>query len=86
MKTKFPNYRYCIMDDKAGNMNEIWDLKDAKITDEKFNDDNSLHFLTIEEAVKYNKEHPNKILILDKENDPEEIIDYVVNSGAKYIF
>lgn len=80
MKTKFPNYRYYIMKDYAGNMNEICGVNDDIIKDP------DLIILTIEEAVKYNKKHPNKILILDKENDPEEIIDYVVNSGANYIF
>ena len=70
MKTKFPNYRMYIMPDNEGNMNE---LVLAEFADE--------NCLTIEEAVEYQKEHPNKIFGIYK-NDPKEIVDYLKNHNA----
>ena len=67
VKTKFPNYRIYIMPDNEGNMNEL------VLTE--FADENCL---TIEEAVKYQKKHPNKIFGIYK-NDPKEIVDYLKN-------
>lgn len=71
----------CIMDDISGNMNEIWNTDDA--LNEK---DKTLHFLTIEDAVNYQKSHLNKIFILDEENDPKEVIEYIKHSHCVCIF
>ena len=70
VKTKFPNYRIYIMPDNEGNMNEL------VLTE--FADENCL---TIEEAVKYQKKHPNKIFGIYK-NDPKEIVDYLKKHNA----
>lgn len=79
--TKFPNYRMCFMKDEAGNMNEIWDAKSAN--EEK---DPMLFFMTIEEAVKYQKNHKNKIFLLDRLSVPQEIIDYIVSNDCLYYY
>ena len=80
--TKFPGYRIRIMNDYWGNMNEIVSLENTPTTDEE-NEHNHL-YLTIEEACEYQKNHPNKIFAL-WDYDPEEVVEYVKNSGAKYI-
>ena len=61
-------------------MNEIW-LKDAIKEDGYKN----LIYFTIEEGCEYQKEHPEKIISL-YDYDPKGVVEYIKNSGAKYIY
>lgn len=81
--TKFPGYKIRFMDDSQGNMNEI--VSDEYISDTmKEGNKYNYIFLTIEEACEYQKQHPKKVIAIC-DYDPQEIVDYIKNSGAKYV-
>ena len=83
--TKFPNHRIVFMKDHVGNINDLIRVEDMSDFDEV-----DFFFLTIEEAVEYQKEYqkkeqkkyPNKTVCLDPIFD-KEIYDYFVeNDGS----
>ena len=80
MKTKFPEYRILIMKDEQGNMNEIY--KTSEITEDDYK---WASVLSIEEAIEFQKENPNKIFSL-WEDDPKEVIDYLKKSNANFVY
>ncbi len=63
------------MKDSDGNFNEIVPITYLTESD---------NAMTIEEAIEYQKTHEDKIFSL-WEYDPEEVVEYIKNSGAKYI-
>ena len=68
----FERVRCFIMDDKFGNSNDF--------VDEDFKSDYGI-VLTLEETVKYQKDHNKPILVY--ENTDKELIKYFIKIGGK---
>lgn len=79
METKFPKWRIAFMNDKDGNMNEI-------IAIDGIYENSNFIYKTIEEAIVFQKNNPNKIISYFEplSNEEEIIIDYLKQNGVKF--
>lgn len=79
METKFPKWRIAFMNDKDGNMNEI-------IAIDGIYENSNFIYKTIEEAIVFQKNNPNKVVsYFEPLSDEEEIIiDYLKQNGVKF--
>lgn len=79
METKFPKWRIAFMNDKDGNMNEI-------IAVDGIYENSNFIYKTIEEAIVFQKNNPNKIISYFEplSNEEKIIIDYLKQNGVRF--